>query len=41
MQRFLAANRARLAGSDYASLYAWSVESPGEFWEAGVEVLRR
>jgi acetoacetyl-CoA synthetase len=34
MQRFLAANRARLAGSDYAALYAWSVESPGEFWEA-------
>jgi acetoacetyl-CoA synthetase len=34
MQRFLTANRARLAGSDYAALYAWSVESPGEFWEA-------
>ena len=34
MQRFLAANRARLAGNDYAALYAWSVESPAEFWEA-------
>ncbi|MEO8465663.1 MAG: acetoacetate--CoA ligase [Gammaproteobacteria bacterium] len=34
MQRFLAANRPRLASSDYAALYAWSVKSPGEFWEA-------
>jgi len=34
MQRFLEGNRTRLAGSDYAALYAWSVESPGEFWEA-------
>jgi acetoacetyl-CoA synthetase len=34
MQRFLLANRPRLAGSDYAALYAWSVAAPGEFWEA-------
>ena len=34
MQRFLAANRMQLAGTDYAALYAWSVESPSEFWEA-------
>jgi acetoacetyl-CoA synthetase len=34
MRRFIDANRARLAGDDYASLYAWSVASPAEFWEA-------
>jgi acetoacetyl-CoA synthetase len=34
MQRFLAANRTRLTGDDYAALYAWSVSSPAEFWEA-------
>ena len=34
MQRFLATNRARLGSGDYAALYAWSVESPAEFWEA-------
>ena len=33
-RRFIAANRARLTGDDYAALYAWSVESPAEFWEA-------
>jgi acetoacetyl-CoA synthetase len=34
MRRFLSANRSRLAGDDYAALYAWSVERPAEFWEA-------
>jgi acetoacetyl-CoA synthetase len=34
MRRFIAANRARLRGDDYAALYAWSIESPAEFWAA-------
>jgi acetoacetyl-CoA synthetase len=34
MQRFIAANRARLRGDDYAALYDWSIESPTEFWAA-------
>jgi acetoacetyl-CoA synthetase len=46
MRRFIAANRARLRGSDYAALYAWSIESPAEFWAAvwdfcGVRARRR
>jgi acetoacetyl-CoA synthetase len=35
MRRFIAANRARLRGDDYAALYDWSIDSPAEFW-AGV-----
>jgi acetoacetyl-CoA synthetase len=34
MRRFIAANRERLRGDDYAALYAWSIESPAEFWAA-------
>ena len=34
MRRFIAANRAHLRGDDYAALYAWSIESPDEFWGA-------
>jgi acetoacetyl-CoA synthetase len=34
MRRFIAAHRARLRGDDYAALYAWSIASPAEFWEA-------
>ena len=34
MRRFIAANRAQLRGDDYAALYAWSIESPDEFWGA-------
>jgi acetoacetyl-CoA synthetase len=34
MRRFIAANRTRLRGDDYAALYDWSVESPAEFWAA-------
>ncbi len=34
LRRFIAANRERLRGDDYEALYAWSVESPAEFWEA-------
>jgi acetoacetyl-CoA synthetase len=32
MHRFIADNRARLRGDDYAALYDWSIESPAEFW---------
>jgi acetoacetyl-CoA synthetase len=34
MRRFIAANRARLRGDDYAALHGWSVEAPAEFWAA-------
>ena len=34
MRRFIAANRPRLRGDDYAALYDWSIESPAEFWAA-------
>jgi acetoacetyl-CoA synthetase len=34
MRRFIELNRARLRGDDYAALYAWSIESPAEFWAA-------
>ena len=34
MRRFIAANRERLRGEDYAALYAWSIEAPAEFWAA-------
>jgi acetoacetyl-CoA synthetase len=34
LRRFIAAHRARLSGDDYAALYAWSIASPAEFWEA-------
>jgi acetoacetyl-CoA synthetase len=34
MRRFIAANRTALRGDDYAALYEWSIESPGEFWAA-------
>jgi acetoacetyl-CoA synthetase len=34
LQRFIAAQRSRLARADYASLYEWSVAKPAEFWEA-------
>ena len=34
MRRFIAANRERLRGDDYAALYDWSIESPAEFWAA-------
>ena len=34
LRRFIATHEARLRGDDYAALYAWSVESPAEFWEA-------
>jgi len=34
LQRFIAAQSSRLPGSDYASLYEWSVTKPAEFWEA-------
>jgi acetoacetyl-CoA synthetase len=34
MRRFIAANRPRLRGEDYAALYAWSIEEPAEFWAA-------
>ena len=34
MRRFIAENRTRLRGADYAALYDWSTESPAEFWEA-------
>jgi acetoacetyl-CoA synthetase len=34
MQRFLVAQRARLAGEDYAALHAWSIARPDEFWAA-------
>ena len=30
----MAANRSQLRGDDYAALYAWSIESPAEFWAA-------
>ncbi len=32
MRRFIAENRARLHGDDYAALYEWSIERPDEFW---------
>jgi acetoacetyl-CoA synthetase len=34
LRRFIATHRARLRGDDYAALYAWSIASPAEFWEA-------
>jgi acetoacetyl-CoA synthetase len=34
LQRFIAANRAHLAGADYAALYDWSITAPAEFWAA-------
>ena len=34
MRRFIAVNRERLRGDDYAALYDWSIESPAEFWAA-------
>jgi len=34
MQRFIAANRERLARADYAALYDFSVNAPAEFWAA-------
>jgi acetoacetyl-CoA synthetase len=34
MRRFIAENRARLRGDDYAALYEWSIEKPDEFWES-------
>jgi acetoacetyl-CoA synthetase len=34
MRRFIAANRKRLRGNDYAALWEWSTESPAEFWAA-------
>jgi acetoacetyl-CoA synthetase len=34
LRRFITAHRSQLDGDDYAALYAWSIESPGEFWEA-------
>ena len=34
MRRFIAANRERLRGDDYAALHDWSTESPAEFWAA-------
>jgi acetoacetyl-CoA synthetase len=37
LRRFIAAERGRLAGDDYAALYAWSIAKPAEFWAALVE----
>jgi non-ribosomal peptide synthetase component F len=34
LRRFIAANRRRLDGDDYASLYRWSIARPEEFWAA-------
>ena len=34
LRRFIAVNRERLDGDDYASLYRWSVTRPEEFWAA-------
>ncbi len=34
MRRFIAANRERLRGEDYAALYEWSIARPAEFWPA-------
>jgi acetoacetyl-CoA synthetase len=34
LQRFIATHRARLARSDYAALYDWSIAEPAEFWAA-------
>ena len=34
MRRFIATHRALLCADDYAALYAWSIASPAEFWEA-------
>jgi len=34
LQRFIVANRARLARADYAALYDWSIGAPAEFWAA-------
>ena len=34
LRRFIDFNRARLRGDDDAALYAWSIESPAEFWAA-------
>jgi acetoacetyl-CoA synthetase len=34
LRRFIDANRPQLRGGDYSALYAWSIESPAEFWAA-------
>jgi acetoacetyl-CoA synthetase len=34
LNRFIAAQRPRLAGDDYEALYAWSIQRPAEFWPA-------
>jgi acetoacetyl-CoA synthetase len=34
MRRFITAHRTRLSSDDYGALYAWSVASPADFWEA-------